>query len=158
MIIQKVIETIPGLTKGKEIYKEWANYLKRIENSESGVYAPFTAGRILSDEDFTRIENYGPCDVEILNLQWDIIGGGFLGWKNKKFSAKNGKDALELLEELVNGEMKIFLNGKTKIKKTPFMVSYGQEKQSVSYTELETRLDRPLGPEGHYSVFIKQDK
>lgn len=155
MIIQKVVKTIPGLTKRKEIYKEWANYLKRIENSDSGVYVPFTAGRPSRDEDFRKIENYGQCNVELLILQWDRIGEGFLGWNKKEFSAKSGEHALRSLEELMNGEMKIFLNGETRIRKTPFIVSYGQEKQGVQYTELETRLSRPLGPEGHYSIFIK---
>ena len=158
MIIQKVIETVPSLTKGKETYGEWVNYIKEIENSDGRTYTPFTAGKILNSEDFRKIENYGQCNVELLILQWDIIGGGFLGWNKKEFSAKSGEHALRSLEELMNGKMKIFLNGETRIRETPFMVSYGQEKQGVQYTELETRLSRPLGPEGHYSVFIKQDK
>jgi len=158
MIIQKVIETIPHLIKGKKIYEEWANYLKEIENSDGKIYTPFTGGRPLNSEDFRKIENYGQCKVELLILQWDILGGGFLGWNKKEFSVQNGEHALKSLEELMNGEMKILFNGKTRIKETPFIVSYGKEKQGVAYTELETRLDSPLGPEGHYSVFIKPDK
>lgn len=155
MIIQKVVKTIPGLTKGKEIYGEWVNYIKEIENSDGKIYAPFTGGRPLNSEDFRKIENYGQCNVELLILQWDRIGGGFLGWNKKEFSTKGGEHALKSLGKLMNGEMKIFLNGETRIKETPFIISYGQEKQGVPYTELETRLDRPLGPEGHYSIFIK---
>ncbi|GAH81923.1 unnamed protein product, partial [marine sediment metagenome] len=50
MIIQKVVKTIPGLTKGKEIYGEWVNYIKEIENSDGKIYAPFTGGRPLNSE------------------------------------------------------------------------------------------------------------
>ncbi|RLJ08887.1 MAG: hypothetical protein DRP13_01785 [Candidatus Aenigmatarchaeota archaeon] len=155
MIIQKVIETVPDFTEGKEHYREWASYLKRIADSDGKLYEPFTEGKPIAKEDFDKIETYGPCKVEIIGLYWDLVAGGFMDWRQKKFSVNNGKEALKELEDVINGEMRILFQGKTTIKDTPFIVTYGREMDRTTYTELETRGGKPLGVTGHYSIFIR---
>ncbi|MBI2129131.1 hypothetical protein HYU07_02735 [Candidatus Woesearchaeota archaeon] len=155
MIIRKVVETIDDLSKGKEYKERWATRLEEITKSDGDLYKPFTEGRPATKEDFEKIEKYGLCKVEIVALYWDIVADGFMAWKQKESSVNNGEEALKFLENMINNEMKILFQGKTTIKDTPFIITYGREVNNIKYTELETRGGRPLGVMGHYSIFIK---